>query len=309
MQRTSAPARRKRNPQINHGDCAGGFGIFLNGTELTGREDYTFTDVGIDSLSLVELMADIELLFAEHGATDLIKEVDMRVIQRLTVAEFFCLLDQIGKSDEQITVLRNALNRVREKHDSYERDRMRSDVQLEPFNCIERPSSDEAAEEHTRDWPDRLLRAIFAAQPSTQDSVQRPTHERAPKILLTEWPEFGTRSTVPGSGRRRSRKELEKRVHVVCGDISQHRLGLRSAQWNSLITRVQAVIHNAAFVNYVLNYDALRPHNINSSRELLRFSCTGIQKEFHFISSTIIFGWTIKRMLLEIDNNDGMEKS
>ena len=60
-------------------------------------------------------------------------------------------------------------------------------------------------------------------------------------------------------------------------------------------------------MNYVLNYDALRPHNVDGTRELLRFSYTGTQKEFHLISSTFIFGWTAKGTLLEIDNNEDME--
>ena len=92
----------------------------------------------------------------------------------------------------------------------------------------------------------------------------------------------------------------------MCGDIAKHNLGLRFEQWTSLATRVQAVFHNAALVNYVLNYEALRPHNVDGTRELLRLSYVGTQKEFHFISSTIIFGWTGKGTLLEIDRNDGM---
>ena len=95
-------------------------------------------------------------------------------------------------------------------------------------------------------------------------------------------------------------------MHVVCGDISKHNLGLQASEWQSLTTKVQAVIHNAAMVNYVLNYDALRPHNVEGTRELLRFASTGTRKEFHFISSTIIFGWTAKAELFETDNNDCM---
>src|SRR4029453_4539177 len=74
----------------------------------------------------------------------------------------------------------------------------------------------------------------------------------------------------------------------------------------ALSTRIQAVCHNAALVNYVLNYQALKPHNVDGTRELLRFSVTGRQKEFHHISSTFVFGWTVKGTLMESDNNDEM---
>jgi thioester reductase-like protein len=59
-------------------------------------------------------------------------------------------------------------------------------------------------------------------------------------------------------------------------------------------------------VNYVLGYDALRPHNVDGTRELLRFAATGVRKEFHLVSSTFIFGWTVKDVLYERDNNPEM---
>ncbi len=102
-------------------------------------------------------------------------------------------------------------------------------------------------------------------------------------------------------------RELENRVHVVCGDVARHNLGMRSEQWKSLTTRIQAVCHNAALVNYQLSYDALRPHNVDGTRELLRFAFTGVKKEFHFISSTFIFGWSVKDFLWEADDNQEME--
>ena len=97
--------------------------------------------------------------------------------------------------------------------------------------------------------------------------------------------------------------ELEKRVHIVCGDIARPNLGLNSEEWESLATRIHSVFHNAALVNYVFNYEALRPHNVDGTRELLRFSFSGRRKEFHHISSTFIFGWTVKGMLMERDRN------
>jgi thioester reductase-like protein len=93
----------------------------------------------------------------------------------------------------------------------------------------------------------------------------------------------------------------------VCGDVSRHNLGLKSEQWKSLTQRVQAVVHNAALVNYVMSYDALRPHNVDGTRELLRFASTGAAKVFHLVSSTFIYGWTVKDILWETDANPTME--
>jgi thioester reductase-like protein len=100
--------------------------------------------------------------------------------------------------------------------------------------------------------------------------------------------------------------EVEQRVHVVCGDLSHENLGLPADEWVSLSRDIDLVLHNAAFVNYVLNYHALKPHNVDGTRTLLRFAHSMRRKEFHFISSTFIFGWTARGLLVENDNNDEM---
>jgi thioester reductase-like protein len=101
--------------------------------------------------------------------------------------------------------------------------------------------------------------------------------------------------------------QLEKRVRAIPGDLTRRDLGLRAEDWSALTTRVQAVFHSGANVNYVRSYDALRPHNVDGTRELVRFAFAGLPKEFHFVSSTFIYGWTVKSFLLETDNNAAME--
>src|SRR4030095_11803338 len=100
--------------------------------------------------------------------------------------------------------------------------------------------------------------------------------------------------------------QLESRVRIVCGDLTRHNLGLNSEPWKHLATQVDAVVHNGAAVNYVLGYDALRPHNVDGTRELLRLAATGTVKAFHLGSSAFIFGWTVKDVLYERDNNPEM---
>ncbi len=282
------------------------FRYILERYDLTGYEEYTFAEIGIDSLTLVMIIEGIEQLIEEHGATDLVDEVNVRLVQRLTVAEFFLLLDQFEKvSDEPVAALRYVLKRVKKEHESYEWDCMRTHAQLEPVNPLEVTASDEPLTNILLTGPTGffgpfLLTSLLRHTPYTYNALTR------------------AKDPVHGMGRIRDSlcrarvwtpaldEELEKRVRVVCGDIAQHNLGLPSEQWKSLSTRVQAVIHNAALVNYVLNYDALKPHNVDGTRELLRFSLAGTQKEFHLISSTIIFGWTTKDILLESDNNESM---
>lgn len=282
------------------------FRYVLERYNLAGQEKNTFAELGMDSLSLVTLLMDIERLFEERGATELIQEVDARLIQRLTVAEFFAILDQLEKvSDAPIAAFRRVLQRIKQDNEAYERHRMQADAQLDLVNQIEVLPSDE---------------------PLTNVLLTGPTGFFGPFLLgslLTRTPYIYhvlTRSTNPAHGMDRIRaslrgarvwtrrldEELAKRVHVVSGDITQHNLGLCSQEWKSLSTRINAVLHSAALVNYMLNYDALRLPNVYGTSELLRFACAGTPKEFHFISSTIIFGWTVKDMLWETDQNEAM---
>jgi thioester reductase-like protein len=272
---------------------------------LTGHEEYTFAEIGIDSLTMVQLIEDIKGLLEEHGAGELVKHVDVKLLQRLTIAEFFALIDQFEKSSDQpVIALRYVLKKIQDEHETYERDCMRADAVLEASRI-----------------------AISTADAVTNVLLTGATGFFGPFLLSsllrrTPYTFYAlTRATDPVHGLdriraslRRSRiwtpaldEELERRVHVVCGDVSRHNLGLKSEQWKSLTHRVQAVVHNAALVNYVMSYDALRPHNVDATRELLRFAATDVRKVFHLVSSTFIYGWTVKDVLWESDANSAME--
>jgi thioester reductase-like protein len=273
---------------------------------LTGREEYTFAEIGIDSLTMVEILEDIKSLLEEHGAGELVDEVDVRLLQRLTIAEFFSLVDQFEKaSDEPMAALRFVLRRIRSEHASYEEDCMRSDAELPMMSRIE-PQAVGAPVSHVL-----LTGATGFFGPFLLNSLLRDTTHTFHVL---------TRATDPIHGMdrvraalRRSRlltptleDQLETRVRIVCGDLARHNLGLRAEQWKHLSAHVQAVFHNAAAVNYVKGYDAMRPHNVDGTRELLRFAGTSCLKEFHLVSSTFIFGWTVKGVLFEHDNNSEM---
>ena len=272
---------------------------------LTGREEYTFVEIGIDSLTMVQLLNDIKRLLEEHGAGALVNEVDIRLLQRLTIAEFFSLLEQFEKTaDEPLAALKYVLRRIQKEHESYERECMRADAELEPLALG--PQAPAAAVRNvlltgaTGFFGPFLLHSLLYETPYTYHILTRATD-----------PVHGLDRVR--SALRRARlwtRELEEllpqRVRIVCGDLAQHNLGLRSAQWRELTTAVQAICHNGALVNYVLGYDALRPHNVDGTRELLRFAAAGVRKEFHLVSSTFIFGWTVQGVLLETDGNAGM---
>ncbi|MBP1602994.1 MAG: AMP-binding enzyme [Acidobacteria bacterium] len=274
---------------------------------LTGREEYTFAELGVDSLTLVRLLEDIKVLLEEHGAGSLVKDVDVRLLQRLTVAEFFSLLDQFENSTgEPIMALRYVLRRIQEEHEGYEKECMRSDAELSlsglevPSAPVE-PVSNVLLTGATGFFGPFLLRSLLQKTPFTFYTLTRATD-----------PVHGL-DRIKSAFRRcrllspEIEDALERRVRVVCGNLTRHNLGLSSEQWKGLTHKVQAICHSGALVNYVLNYDALRPANVDGTREILRFAMTGAPKQFHLVSSTFIYGWTVKARLFETDNNPEME--
>ena len=273
---------------------------------LTGHEDYTLAEVGIDSLTMVQFILEIERLLKEHGMTELVNEIDGRLLQRLKVSEFFSLLDQLEMvSDGSIEALEFVLKQLKLEHENYERESMRRDAKLGSIHCADLPENNEPLTSVLLTGPTGffgpfLLSSLLLKTPYTYYVLIRASDKSSGMKRIYD--ALRSSSLLTPS----LEEELEKRVHVVCGDIAQHNLGMSSALWKSLSTRVQAIIHNAALVNYVLNYDTHRPHNVNGTRELLRFSCTGTKKEFHFISSTIIFGWTSEGDISEGENNADM---
>ncbi|MHB2017841.1 MAG: amino acid adenylation domain-containing protein, partial [Candidatus Xenobia bacterium] len=75
------------------------------------------------------------------------------------------------------------------------------------------------------------------------------------------------------------------RIEIVQGDLSAPRLGLSEAEWSRLAQTVDVVVHCGAFVHHLHGYDALRPTNVGSTRELLRLAATDRLKRFCYVST------------------------
>ena len=61
------------------------------------------------------------------------------------------------------------------------------------------------------------------------------------------------------------------RLSVVLGDLSQPQLGMGAA-FRDLPPRLDAIFHNGAHVNYILNYAQLKPTNVGSTQEVIRLA-------------------------------------
>ncbi len=83
---------------------------------LTGSESYNLVEAGLDSLDLVVFMHEIKELLKDKGADVLARQVDIGLIQRVSVAELFQLAEQLERAPEEALVpLRHSLAAFREE--------------------------------------------------------------------------------------------------------------------------------------------------------------------------------------------------
>ena len=101
--------------------------------------------------------------------------------------------------------------------------------------------------------------------------------------------------------------DWERRVRPVCGDLAQANLGLGRADWQLLSRKVQAIYHNGALVNYLFDYEAMREVNVGGTHEIIRLASTDRAKVLNHISTTFVFGWSVKETLFETDTNPDMD--
>jgi thioester reductase-like protein len=275
---------------------------------LTGAESYNLVEAGLDSLDLVVFMHELKELLKDQGAEMLARQVDIGVIQRVSVAELFGLAEQLERAPEEALVhLRNSLAAFRKEQCATEKQMMSSDKKL-----------------------------IFEPQaPSPMPEIQTPNH-----VLLTGGTGFIgpflikslleqtqakiyvlVRSSDEKQGRQRLRSAMESmgpcapgllemfeaRVLPVCGDLGQPKLGLMQDAWDFLASEIDTVFHNGATVNYLFNYDLMRDANVLGTNEVVRLAFEGRSKQFNYVSTTFVFGWAVKSVLYESDLNENME--
>ncbi len=280
------------------------FRNLIESYDLTGQEDCSFADLGIDSLALAELRADLQALLEEHGAGELADEVNTRLLQRLTVAEFFGLMRQFGEgSGQPLDALRQALDQISAEYEASEATQMRADARL-PLPAL--PPAREGAES------DILVTGVTGfLGPFLVSSLLGHTSYTLHALLRATDAEHGLDRIVASLRRAQLwspalEAEVRARVRVICGDLAEPHLGIGEAEFQRLAESVDAIVHNGALVNYIRTYDALRPANVIGTHELLRLAMTAHRKTFHLVSSTFIYGWSVKPVVGEADVNAEM---
>jgi thioester reductase-like protein len=275
---------------------------------LTGTESYNLVEAGLDSLDLVVFMHELKELLKDKGAEMLARQVDIGVIQRVSVAELFQLAEQLEHAPEEALIgLRHALAAFREEQREAEKQMMSNDRKL--IFAPPAPASLPALPilNHVL-----LTGGTGFIGPFFMKSLLEQTRAKIHVLVRSS-------DDVQGKQRLRAAMEsmgpcgaglmqmFETRVIPVCGDLGQPRLGLTQDTWDFLANEIDTVFHNGATVNYLFNYDRMREANVLGTNEVLRLAFEGRPKSLNYVSTTFVFGWAVKKVLYETDTNENME--
>lgn len=85
------------------------------------------------------------------------------------------------------------------------------------------------------------------------------------------------------------KEQHRQRIIPVVGDLSQPRLGLATELFEGLAHQIDVIYHNAAILNFVYPYSALKPTNVLGTQEVLRFACLSKVKPLHYVSTDAVF--------------------
>lgn len=274
---------------------------------LKGNETYSLGKAGLESIDLVVLMHDIKELLKDKGADALAKQIDIRLIQEISISELFDLVDQFENSSAVAIIrLKNMLARLQKEHKEFERKMMLSDVKLtfDPETPRYDPSvktTDVLLTGGTGFFGPFILKGLLDQTDHRIHVLVRAASEaQGMERLLSAMESLGQMSPE-------FTERFKNRVIPVCGDLGQHQLGLTRDTWDFLAHNVQEIYNNGAVVNYLFNYDKMRNINVIGTNEILKLAFDGVPKVFNHISTTFIFGWAVKDVLYETDSNDDLD--
>jgi thioester reductase-like protein len=275
---------------------------------LTGTESYNLVEAGLDSLDLVVFMHEIKELLKHKDADMLARQVDIGLIQRVSIAELFRLAEQLERAPEEaLAPLRHSLAAFREQQRAAEQRLMQNDRKLifeppPPRSLPEIPVLNHVLlTGGTGFIGPFLVKSLLEQTGAKIHILVRASSEHQGKQRL--------RAAIESMGPCPAElmQRFEARVIPVCGDLGQKDLGLTRREWDLLANEIDTVFHNGATVNYLLNYDRMRDANVLGTNEVLRLGFEGRPKSFNYVSTTFVFGWAVKKVLYETDSNEDME--
>ena len=278
---------------------------------LTGTEDMTLLEAGVDSLDLVTTLHWMKDECRARGAGDLADRITVRLFGSLSVRQVFeagrmlsaaprIAGEQLGDLIREAMQARIAREREQMRADSvYHRQDGGADRQR-PASPAASGAGDILLTGGTGFLGPFLLASLLQqTDRRIHVLVRGPAADQAAGRLRREFEE-AIGSAAPLA-------EFDKRVIPLHGDIAAPKFRLGDAQWNALAECVGTIYHNAALVNYLLDYRHTRAANVAGTARVIDLALSGKPKALNHVSTTFIFGWATRDVLYETDRNSEMD--
>jgi thioester reductase-like protein len=301
-------ASRQRPAKIKSNELIGNL---LARFDQEGCEELTLGEVGVDSLTLVNLSLYIEELVNVQDrlsdAQSFEELFDLRILQAITVGELRSLLNQFSSNQKALKLAPETYVQKLRSIEKEERQLMQKDAKL-PFE-IAPPSSSRTV----TGGKVFLTGATGFLGAFMLEALLRLTDFEVVTLVRAEDIQHAKARTEAALRRTGLWNEFlqeafESRVLALNGNISQPKLGLSDKCWESLANEVSGLYHCGAEVDYVKPYQSSRSANVSGTVEIIRLASSGSTKVLHFASTTFIFGFTSHPILWESDRNTEMKE-
>lgn len=276
--------------------------------DVDGYADRTLADLGVDSLTLVEVSLHLEQLFASRGFAPAAGAADpwsdLRLLQAITVGELRAFLTAFVETGEIPDLAPGVIDARLEAIEREEIARMRHDARL-PDDLVPRASTVAVRGTVLLTGATGFLGSFIL------EALLRLTDYRIVALVRAADDDHAQQRLEAALDRTALldaslRDAVDARVRTVVGDLSHPRLGLTEACWNALSHEVSAIYHCGAEVDYVKPYEQLRGPNVSSTLEIIRLACAAQPKALHYVSTTFMFGFTERTVCRESDANAEM---
>ncbi len=274
---------------------------------FTGDETFSLVHA-LDSMDLVLLIHDTKNLLKDNGAAKLSNDIDARLLQELSVSEFFDLIEQFRNSSFiAINKLKKTIHKLQKEHKDFEQKKMLQDAKLSfamtapKYNPEHLKSGNILLTGGTGFLGPFIMKALLEQNNDNIYVLVRAKDEAEGKARLKQAMEL---SNIEESDYI---EEFEKRIIPVCGDLAQSKLGLSQANWDFLSKNIHSIYNNGALVNYLFNYEKMRSANVTGTNEIIKLALDGEPKVLNHVSTTFIFGWAVKDTLNESDSCDNLD--
>ncbi|MBV9902394.1 MAG: thioester reductase domain-containing protein [Alphaproteobacteria bacterium] len=279
------------------------FAWLLQRYGLTGDETENFAQIGISSLDLVGVMHELQELLTTHGGEDLIAAVDVRMIQRTPVRRLVALAAATETATmESIARLRHEVALDRAEARKLDAQCMAADAKIVPaFPPVMPPPAQDGKTLLTgaTGFLGPFLLLELAKRGRDVVAMVRGADADSARARL--------RRSLESSGISRDWCDLvEAKTEIVLGDLAAPGLGLSGYDRDRIESETSTIVHNGAVVNYLFDYLHMRDANVEGTKALLELAAGRRTKVFNHISTTFIFGWATKPVLLETDGNTEM---